>query len=469
MSDVNVSVTYGANGLEFERTEQVLPVRLQVVANAIAGPQGATGPQGPTGATGETGATGPQGDTGPAGPAPSGTGLVSVTAGSLDTPATLSDRVAADASNLRTQLGLGTAAVRADADFPRFDADQSPTAAQKRTARFNIGFSDSFTTAELLALSATESARLREAWCSDCYSSAATTDNLVGDFCVWVGDRWVTIHDRVTPCADGVTDNDWVRFALNIARRGDGQRTGPFLSAFGEFGSNAASLSGYTTGASAITASVASDPARMVSLNAGPGTTSSGSFKAIPVFSAHALTSAPTRKLAMVMSWFGAASSVSNAGVDNWHWRAGLQVPVFASTAAIQNDDFGFVMDDVNTLGQGASGANLRAMCRFNATTIDWVDTGIAVTTGAAFLIVTYEPNGPGTRDGRVRLATANDFGVTITTHADRSGTLDSGTNALMPCLNGAKTLGTGSRLVSRRFIKAVTLRTSVGSGGIIS
>lgn len=463
MSDVNVSVTYGETGLEFSTTEQVLPIRLNVVANAVAGPQGATGPQGPTGDTGATGATGPQGDTGPAGPAPSGTGLVSVTAGVLDTPSTLSDRVAADASNLRTQLGLGTAAVRADTDFPRFDADQSATATQKRTGRYNLGFADSFTTAELLALGATESAKLRVAFCSDCFASGATTANLVGDICLWDADRWVTLHDRVQPTTD------WLSFALEIARRGDGQRNGPFLGVFGEFGSNVATISGYTTGASSTLFSPASDSVRMASINAGPGTTSTGSFKAIPVFSANALTSAPTRKLAVVMSWFGSASSVSNAGVDNWHWRVGLQVPVFASTAALQNDDFGFVMDDINTLGQGASGSNLRAMCRFNATTLDWVDTGVAVTTGSAFLIVTFEPNGPGARDGRVRLATANDFGATITTHVDRSGTLGAGTNALMPCLNGAKTLGTGSRLVSRRFLQAVTLRTSVGSGGIIS
>lgn len=320
-----------------------------------------------------------------------------------------------------------------------------------------------YTTEQILALSPGRSAELLVAYCSDCLTSGATTGNLVGDICLWDADRWVTLHDRVQPTTD------WLPFALEIARRGDGQRQGPFLGVFGEFGSNVGQISGYTIGASSTLFAPTSDPVRMAAINAGPGTTSTGSFKGVPVFSVNALTTAPTRKLAMVMSWFGAASSVSNAGVDNWHWRVGLQAPAFASTAALQDDDFGFVMDDVNTLGQGATGSNLRAMCRFNATTLDWVDTGVAVTTGSAFLIVTFEPNGPGTRDGRVRLATANDFGATITTHVDRSGTLGAGTNALMPCLNGAKTLGTGSRFVVRRFLQAVTLRTSVGSGGIIS
>lgn len=74
-------------------------------------------PRGDTGAAGATGPAGATGATGPAGPAPSGTGLVSVTAGVLDTPTTLSARVAADAPNLRTQLGLGTLATQSSVPY----------------------------------------------------------------------------------------------------------------------------------------------------------------------------------------------------------------------------------------------------------------------------------------------------------------------------------------------------------------
>ena len=59
-----------------------------------------------------TGPVGPAGPQGPAGQGPAGTGLVSVTGGAYDTPSTLSARVAADAPNLRTQLGLGTVATQ---------------------------------------------------------------------------------------------------------------------------------------------------------------------------------------------------------------------------------------------------------------------------------------------------------------------------------------------------------------------
>lgn len=81
------------------------------------GIQGIQGIQGETGETGAQGDPGPQGDpgaTGPAGPAPSGTGLVSVTAGVLDAPSTLRARVAADAANLRADLGLQSATIAGD-------------------------------------------------------------------------------------------------------------------------------------------------------------------------------------------------------------------------------------------------------------------------------------------------------------------------------------------------------------------
>lgn len=49
---------------------------------------------------------GPAGSAGAAGPAPSGTGLVSVTAGVLDTPSTLTDRLSAAAGASRGALGV---------------------------------------------------------------------------------------------------------------------------------------------------------------------------------------------------------------------------------------------------------------------------------------------------------------------------------------------------------------------------
>ena len=97
-------------------------------ANGTPGPQGATGPQGPIGLTGLTGAvglqgakgdSGAQGPIGPAGangtngtngatgPAPSGTGIVTVSSGTLQTPSGLTGDVTTTGAGLATTIGTG--------------------------------------------------------------------------------------------------------------------------------------------------------------------------------------------------------------------------------------------------------------------------------------------------------------------------------------------------------------------------
>ena len=88
-------------------------------ANGTPGPQGATGPQGPIGLVGSTGAAGAQGPIGPAGangtngtngatgPAPSGTGIVTVSSGTLQTPSGLTGDVTTTGAGLATTIGTG--------------------------------------------------------------------------------------------------------------------------------------------------------------------------------------------------------------------------------------------------------------------------------------------------------------------------------------------------------------------------
>jgi hypothetical protein len=238
----------------------------------------------------------------------------------------------------------------------------------------------------------------------------------------------------------------------------------------GDSAYNIQTLSGYLSGTGAVTTSLAADGGRLFSATVNPGSTATGSARAIPVFAVNAWsTAAPARKLAFVMSYIAQAISLSSAGVDELHWRLTIQAPVFGASTSLQTDEIAFVMDDRNTLGQGATGSNLRAMCRLNGTTLDWVDTGIAVASTSAFLIVAWEPNGPGVREGRARIVSAGDFGTSLTTHVDRLATLSGAVSQLQPCVTVAKTLGTGNRSVARRFMRAVTLRTSTASGGIIS
>jgi hypothetical protein len=89
---------------------------VDTISTGIAGPTGPQGIQGPTGATGATGLTGPQGPTGATGatgltgPAPSGTGIVTVTSGTLNTPGQLSGDVTTSGGGLVTTLkNTGTA------------------------------------------------------------------------------------------------------------------------------------------------------------------------------------------------------------------------------------------------------------------------------------------------------------------------------------------------------------------------
>ena len=80
-------------------------------ATGLTGPQGPIGLTGPAGAvgdkgdTGPTGATGPAGATGASGPAPSGTGLVTVNNGSLQSPGALTGDVTTSGGGLTTTIG----------------------------------------------------------------------------------------------------------------------------------------------------------------------------------------------------------------------------------------------------------------------------------------------------------------------------------------------------------------------------
>ena len=341
---------------------------------------------------------------------------------------------------------------------------QSPSLTQEITARANLGFGDSFTTAQLLALSSTESNRLRFAFCSDCFTSGATTGQLVGDLCLWIGNRWVTYSDRVGLWADP----NWPQWALEIARSGVLVH-GPFLSAIGDapFANFSSGLTSYTSGSGASLFVPNTDGPRVLRYHSTPGTTSTGSFRGLCVFGFSNSTAAPSRKAALVMSYIGIPEATSAVGFDEWHWRLVMQSQLFTASAALQADEIGFVMDDRNSLGQGASGANLRAMVRLNSATTHWVDTGIPATTGQAFLVATWEPTGPAATRGRVRLCSAGDFGSGFTTHVDTTST--AATTVFQPGLVGAKTLGTGSRLTGRRFIRSILYRTTADSGGTIS
>ena len=74
---------------------------------SLVGPTGATGATGAAGATGATGAAGATGSQGVAGPAPTGTGIVTVSSGTLQTPGALTGDVTTSGAGLATSIATG--------------------------------------------------------------------------------------------------------------------------------------------------------------------------------------------------------------------------------------------------------------------------------------------------------------------------------------------------------------------------
>lgn len=321
-----------------------------------------------------------------------------------------------------------------------------------------------YTTAQLLALPLAESARVMVAQCTDCLSSNATTSELVGDLVYYTGKQWLTGGDKIPPTTD------FLVYALSLARIQVSQ-INPVSSVIGDSPNPITSILSYVSGASASGGTVTVSADQMIRWNAGAGTTSTGSFRGVAINSINALSSGtfPARKIALVVNSLSSSTALSNIGVDNHHWRYSLTSPVFSSTGALSADEIAFVMDDTDALGQGATGTQLHGLVRLNGTTLNWVPSGINPSATDSFLVITWEPNGPGAREGRCRVATATDLGASINTLIDATGSFSAGITSLQPAVLGAKTLGTGSRLVSRRWMKSVTYRASVSGGNVLS
>jgi len=307
-----------------------------------------------------------------------------------------------------------------------------------------------FTSTQLASMSSSDAAAIGlVAYCSDCLSTRPMGPYETGDVCFWAGTAWMTHTDRIVPTTD------FLQFALSIARSGKTNLLTPYYTVSGDGIQSVTTQLAYVSGSGAITYSTNVNSAQYISTALSTGTTSTGSAKTVSISSVSVgASSSPYRSVALVCSMCTSSSALSNAGVDNWHWRVSLETPVFASTSAVVADMFSLIMDDQNSLGFGSTGTTVYALGRANATNFSFVNTTINPTTTPAFYIITFEPNGTGNQ-GRARVATANNLGQTITTHVDSTFTLNG--TALLPTVVETKTLGTGARVLNRRFIRVVT------------
>lgn len=321
---------------------------------------------------------------------------------------------------------------------------------------------DQYTTGQLTSMSDAQSRKLMTVWCSDCLSSAPNASTGTGDICFYNTSRreWVTLSDRVP------VTTSFKAYILALFRRGVCPVMTPVVSAHGDDGNFTSEINGFNTGTGSGHTAYNTSPTSIQVITSSPGTTSTGSFKGYPIPGVQAAyTLDPVRSFGIVLSYRPASQAVSIAGVDNWHWRVGLQTPLYTSSAALQADEIGFVMDDQNALGLGATGSTLWSVVRLDSTTLLWVDSLINPTSDSRFLIITCEPTGPGARQCLFEVSSSPD-GSTITTHASQNGSFSTAvSNALLPMITGAKTLGTASRFFARRGMMAFTYRRTTGGG----
>lgn len=321
--------------------------------------------------------------------------------------------------------------------------------------------SQSYTTAQLLALSNSASSLIRIANCSDCISTSPNSAFGYGDLAIWINtqNRWVTAHDKAP------LTTDFMVWSLHACRRDQGQISTPFCTITGETPTNIASISGFVTGTGAVIDTPGSSSESMNTHTSAVAALNSV-VRATPIFRSNAaFGTAPQRAQAIVMSMVSNAAAVSNA-TDRWQWRLGIETYNGSAVAGAQVDMISLVMDDYDSLGYGILNSNLHALIRANSTTLSVVDTGISAAS-FGFLVVTWEPVGPASGYGRARVATANNYGAIITTHLDSLVTLGTITN-LQGVLCGIKNLGAASRSVSRKWLRSVALTTN-NTPGVIS
>jgi len=168
------------------------------------GIQGATGATGATGAVGATGAAGPKGDkgdTGAAGPAPAGTGIVTVTSGSLQTPAALTGDVTTTGGGLATTIGAGkvtNSMLAGSIDLTSKVTGVLPVAnggtglsSTPAIGQIDIGNGSGFTRARLTA--GTGISITNASGAITIASTAVPSGTTSGDMLYWNGQAWVRV------------------------------------------------------------------------------------------------------------------------------------------------------------------------------------------------------------------------------------------------------------------------------------
>lgn len=324
-----------------------------------------------------------------------------------------------------------------------------------------------YTTEQILALSAAESAKVLVAYCSDCISSGSNTTTGRGDAVMWNGSFWNTLGDGTPPTTDFLT------YVLYQGRFNNGLITTPSIASGGEV----VGLSSLSGSAGAITQQIANN-ATIQNIDSTASWLSTNGYRAASCavtagsvgrglvgnpYQARA-NEIPSWSAGIVVSHI--TTDTSPSANDSWHIRYGLETYNLTATAALQADMASLITDQQNILGLGASGANWRALVRGNSSTLDYVDTGVPIG-NPAWMVITVEPVSGTTC--RFRVATANNLGATVTTHVDRSTTNSSSQFQSVIALARGSAVAPTLRVSRRRYAKTVVMRFGTSSTTFVS
>ena len=302
----------------------------------------------------------------------------------------------------------------------------------------------SFTTAQLLALSASESAALGIAYCTDCLTTKGILSD-VGDSGRWNGLEWTTLTDCVPPTVS------FGRFCIFLLRRNFNSNTIPGSTYWSCLPGGNANLG---TGA-AITGSGSTTTNGQINQIIGTtGTTATG----IASLRYNGFDKDPTnwnsRAIGFVLNHVTVEQSVAG---QTFSYRSGISTYSSSAVSALQSDEVCLAYDPDNTLGAGINTDNWWYLVRANGTTLFTGDTGIARTT-PIWTVSTIVPV-----SGNAVLAevcTANNAGGSYTVHTSQLVTLSATQTSATLCMGKAS--GTTAKTSTRQHQpKAFAVRTN--------
>ena len=291
----------------------------------------------------------------------------------------------------------------------------------------------SFTTAQLLALSASESAALGIAYCTDCLSTKGILTD-VGDFVFWNGDEWITATDTVVPVTV------FGKFCLSLQRRNFNSNVIPGSTYWATLAAGNANVG---TSAAITSATSTTTNGQINQLIASTGTTATG----IASFRYNGFDKDPTNWNSRAIAYVTNHVTVDDSVVgQTFSYRTGISTYSATAIGTLGLDEACLVYDPNNTFGAGINTDNWWYLIRANGTTLFTGDTGIPRTTPLWIVCTMVPVSGDSVI---VTISTALNDGSAYTVHATQTVTFSTSPASCVLCM--AKTTGVTAKTATRQ------------------